>query len=107
MATMTEVWIVIAALGVVNMMLKGAGPWMLAEREVSARAQARLMDVVPALLAALVVVGTVIHDGSVDVDARSAGVVAAAGAIRCRAPLVVVLVAAAATTALVRSAAVG
>jgi branched-subunit amino acid transport protein len=107
MATMNDVWLVVAGLAVVNVLLKAAGPWMLGEHELSHEARTRLMAVVPAVLAALLVVDTVIREGSVQVDARTAGVAAAAVAIWRRAPLVVVIGSAAAVTALGRAAGAG
>jgi hypothetical protein len=56
-----------------------------------------------ALLAALVVVGTFDADGALVVDARVAGVGAAVVALMLRAPFLVVIVVAAATTAIVRT----
>jgi branched-subunit amino acid transport protein len=56
-----------------------------------------------ALLAALVVVGTFEADGALVVDARLAGVGAAVVALMLRAPFLVVIVVAAATTAIVRA----
>ncbi|MGZ8610942.1 MAG: AzlD domain-containing protein, partial [Actinomycetota bacterium] len=56
----------------------------------------------PALLAALVAVQTFGEGEALVVDERVVGVAAAAIALRLRAPLLVVLVIAAATTAIVR-----
>jgi uncharacterized membrane protein len=55
-----------------------------------------------ALLMALVAVGTFAEGRSLVLDARAAGLVAAAVALLLRAPFLVVVVVAAATTALVR-----
>ena len=58
----------------------------------------------PALLAALVVVQTLVVDGSVDVvDARALGVAAGAVAVALRAPFIVVVAISAAVAALARA----
>src|SRR5215211_7005259 len=57
----------------------------------------------PALLTALVVVDTFGSDRSLAIDARAAGLAAAIVAIALRAPLLVVVVGAAAATAAVRA----
>jgi hypothetical protein len=58
----------------------------------------------PALLTALVVTETVSGSGrSIVIDARSGGLVVAAVAIALRAPLIVVVVSAAAATAILRA----
>jgi hypothetical protein len=56
----------------------------------------------PAVLAALIVTQSVAGDHRFAFDSRLAGLAVAAVAIRLRAPVLVVLIAAAATTALVR-----
>jgi branched-subunit amino acid transport protein len=83
--------------------LKAAGPLLLGRRGLPP-AVIRLTDLLPAaLLAALVVVGTFVADRALVVDARVAGLAAAAIALAARLPFVVVVVAAAAATALVRA----
>jgi branched-subunit amino acid transport protein len=57
----------------------------------------------PALLAALVAVNTLGGDRELVVDARLPGVLAAAVAIRLRAPVLLVVVVAAAVTATIRA----
>ena len=57
----------------------------------------------PALLAALVVVDTFADGKSLVIDARAAGLAAAAIAVALRAPIIVVILLAAAVTALVRA----
>jgi hypothetical protein len=64
----------------------------------------RVTELLPAaLLAALVVVSTFASDRYLAVDARAAGVVAAAVALAARLPFVAVIVVAAVVTALVRA----
>ncbi len=64
----------------------------------------RVADLLPVgLLAALVAIGTFADDGLLIIDARVAGVAAAIVALVLRAPFLVVIVVAAATTAILRA----
>ena len=95
-------WAAILVLGLGSYLLKAAGPLLLSERMRSSLSRtAGLMT--PALLAALVAVQTFGQGRTLVVDARAAGLGAAAIAVLARAPFVVVLVVAAAVTAAVRS----
>lgn len=86
--------------------LKSAGPLLLGGWRALPTWLQRLAASVPAaLLAALVSTSTVTRDSAWSLDARLAGIVAAAVALRYRAPFVVVVLVAAATTGLVRLAA--
>ena len=90
------------ALAAGTYMLKAAAPLLLGDRQLAPWLQ-RLASLLPAsLLAALVAVSTFTADGAMTVDARMAGLVAAATALMLRAPFVLVVLLAAATTALVR-----
>jgi uncharacterized membrane protein len=63
----------------------------------------RIANLLPvALLAALIATQTFTRDGNLTIDARAAGMVVAAIAVARRAPFLVVLVLAVATTAAVR-----
>jgi branched-subunit amino acid transport protein len=95
-------WIVIAVLGAVTMMFKAAGPVVLGRRELPARVASVVDVLAPAMLAALVVTQTVGGDRELVFDERLAGVAAGAVAVWLRAPLIVVMVVAAATAALIR-----
>jgi branched-subunit amino acid transport protein len=82
--------------------LKSAAPLLLGERALPGWV-ARLADLLPAaLLAALVAVSTFTQNGTLAVDARLAGMAAAAVALLLRAPFVVVVLAAIVVTALTR-----
>jgi hypothetical protein len=98
----TSVWILIAALALATAGLKVAGPLALGGRPLPAR----VLDVVElmasALLAALVMVETFGKGGSLVLDARVVGAAFAAVAIWRRAPMIVVVLGAAAVTALIR-----
>ena len=102
---MTEVWITIAALSAGTVAIKSAGPLALGGRQPGERTFAVVSLFAPALLAALVVYETLSdgHDG-LAVDARVIGVGAAVAALALRAPIAVVVLGAAATTALARAA---
>lgn len=99
---MTQVWLAIVLGALITVVLKGAGPALLGTRQLPAAAQ-RLVIVLPAaVLAAIVVVQTFADGRSLVLDARAVGIAAAGFALWRRANLLVVLVAAAGTTALVR-----
>ena len=99
---MNAAWTAVLAVGAGTVLLKGAGPVLLGGRPLPARLAAVLGLLAPALLAALVVTQTFAHGRHLVLDARAAGVAVAAVAIALRAPLLAVVVAAAAVTALVR-----
>jgi branched-subunit amino acid transport protein len=95
-------WLVVAVVGAVTILFKASGPVVLGRRPLPTRARALVDVLAPAMLAALVVTQTVGGDREIVLDERLVGVAAGAVAIRLRAPLVVVMVVAAATAALVR-----
>jgi branched-subunit amino acid transport protein len=101
---MSEVWIVVVAVGVLTIAMKALGPMLLGGRELPGAITALVPLLAPALLAALVAINTVADDGEVVLDARLPGVVVAAAAIALKAPVLVVVVAAAVVTAVVRAA---
>jgi branched-subunit amino acid transport protein len=98
-----SVWIVVAAVGIGTVVLKGAGPALLGGRPLPERLNAVVALLAPTLLAALVVTQTVGDRGGVAADPRLVGVGAAGVTIALRAPLLVVVVVAAAATAFVRA----
>jgi Branched-chain amino acid transport protein (AzlD) len=99
----TAAWIVVAAVGAATVAIKAAGPLVLGGRPLPPRVLAVVRLLAPALLAALVVTQTVVSADRLVMDARLIGVAVAAGALVLRAPLLVVVVLAAASTALVRA----
>jgi branched-subunit amino acid transport protein len=100
----TGVWATIAALTVVNIGIKAAGPVALGGRRLPRRALAVIRLVAPALLAALVVYETLAGPSrGIHADARVIGLAAAAVALAVRLPLIAVLVAAMAATAAARA----
>ena len=100
---MSAVWITVVVVGLATIAIKAAGPLLLARRTPPPPAQAPLEPLAPALLAALVVTQALGGDnGRIAIDARLAGLAAGAAALLLRAPLLVVITAAAVTAALVR-----
>lgn len=100
---MSTAWTLIAALAAVNFTIKAAGPVIAGRRELPDVVQRFITASVPALVAGLIVTGTFAADGKLVLDERAAGIAAAGLAIALRAPMLVVLVGAAATTALLRA----
>ena len=91
------------ALGLVSYALKAAGPLALGGRKMPP-ALDRFAALVPGpLLAALVMTSAIVSAGRFDFDARLAGLAAAAVALWRGAGFVVVVIVAAAVTALVRT----
>jgi branched-subunit amino acid transport protein len=99
---MTTPWLVTAALGLVTMAIKGAGPVVLGGRRLPERAVAGLRLLAPALLAALIATQVFAADNGLIVDARAGGLVASIVALVLRAPALVVIGSAATATALIR-----
>ena len=95
-------WLVIGVVGAVTMVFKASGPLLLGKRELPPRVTAVVEVLAPAMLAALVVTQTVGGDRELVLDERLAGVLAGAVAVWLRAPLLAVMVLAAATAALIR-----
>jgi branched-subunit amino acid transport protein len=95
-------WLVIAVVGAVTIAFKASGPVLLGKRELPARVASVVEVLAPAMLAALVVTQTVGGDRELVIDERLAGVVAGGIAVWLRAPLLVVMVVAAVTAALIR-----
>jgi branched-subunit amino acid transport protein AzlD len=99
---MTTATVTLVALTLGTYGLKAAAPLVLGGRALPERVT-RLAQLLPAaLLAALVVVSTASDDGQLVADARLVGLGAAGVALWRRAPFVVVVLTAAAATALTR-----
>ena len=99
---MSSVWVVIAALASATAALKLAGPLALGGRPLPASALTIVQFLAAALLAALVVVETFGQGRSLVLDARVLGAAFAALAVWRRVPLTVVVLGAAAVTAIAR-----
>jgi branched-subunit amino acid transport protein len=100
---MTTIWIVVVVTGIGTLALKAAGPVLLGGRPLPDRLSGVVTLVGPALLAALVAIGTFAQGQRLVLDARVLGVAAAAVAIRLRAPVLLVVIIAAAVTASTRA----
>jgi branched chain amino acid efflux pump len=101
---MTEVWITIAVLAVTTAAIRASGPVLVGGRDLHPRLFGVIGLLAPALLAALVVTETLSGaDNELVVDGRVAGVAAAGVALALRAPLMLVIIVAAAVTALARA----
>jgi branched-subunit amino acid transport protein len=102
MTTAEKAWLTVALCAVTTFAIRAFGPVAMAGRTIRPRA-ARVLGLLPAaLLAALVATETVLHDGELHVDARLAGLAAAGIVLWRRGSVVWVVLAAAATTALLR-----
>lgn len=99
---MSEVWLLVLVVGAVTVALKAAGPVLLGGRELPPPVLRVVVLLAPALLAALVAVGLVGGDRELLLDERLAGLGAAVLALLVRAPILVVVIAAAVATALAR-----
>jgi branched-subunit amino acid transport protein len=97
-----ETWVVVVVVGAATIALKSVGPVLLGGRPLPRHLTGVVGLLAPALLAALVVTQTVGGDEEILLDARLVGLGTAVVAILLRAPLLAVVVAAAAATALVR-----
>lgn len=100
---MSRTWWLIAAVSVMNLVLKAAFPMIWRGRELSQRALAVVAMMPAALLTALVLTETVTTGQHLVIDSRLGGLAAAVVALRLRAPMIVVVIVAAAVTAAIRA----
>jgi hypothetical protein len=98
----TTTWLVVALVGAGTIAIKAAGPVLLGGRPLPPRLTGIVELLAPAVLGALVAVQTFGSGQSLVVDERLLGVAAAAIALWRKAPLLLVVVIAAAVTALAR-----
>jgi branched-subunit amino acid transport protein len=102
---MSETWTTILVLAALTASIRASGPVLLGGRDLPELVMRAIALLAPALLAALIVVGTFTDaDGDLELDARAAGL-AAAGLIllRSRRHMLLACAAAAATAAVVRA----
>jgi branched chain amino acid efflux pump len=99
----TAVWVSIGVVAVVNFAIKASGPVLLAGREIPARLVEVIALLASAILAALVVVGTLSEDGHLKLDEQSAGVAVAGAALLLRVPMLVAIAAGTLTAAFLRA----
>ncbi len=100
---MSVLWVAIVAVTLASAAIKAAGPMLVGGRELPPRVNAVIVLLAPALLAALVVTETFGEDGQLVLDERALGVGVAAIALALRAPVLLAVALATATTALVRA----
>lgn len=100
---MTTVWITIAGLALVTAGTKAIAPALAARGERSPRVARVIAMLPPALMAALVVTGTLADGDRLVLDARIVGIGVACLALALRVPMLGALVLAAVSTALVRA----
>jgi branched-subunit amino acid transport protein len=100
--SVSDAWLAVVMIGTAAGAMKASGPVALGGRELPKRLGSLVGALAPALLAALVVTNTLGEGQALTVDARLAGIGAAAVCIALRAPLLAAVVAAAGVTALVR-----
>ena len=96
-------WITIVAMTVISFVIKAAGPVALGGRDLPLWADRLIVLIPAALLSSLVVVQTFADGQELVLDARAPALGASAIALWLRAPLVVVLLVAAATAAGLRA----
>jgi branched-subunit amino acid transport protein len=97
------IWLVVLGSGLATVALKAAGPVLLGGRPLPDRLTRVVTLLGPALLAALVATASFTTDESIVIDERLAGIAAAVVALWLRAPVLIVVVLAAATTAILRA----
>jgi branched chain amino acid efflux pump len=96
-------WTAVLVVGLATVALKAAGPVLAGGRELTPGSGRVVNLLAPALLAALVATQAFASEESLVLDERGAGLAVAGVAILLRAPLVVVVLAAAATAATLRA----
>jgi branched-subunit amino acid transport protein len=97
-------WGTVVGLAIVTALIKAFGPVIFGGRELPQLLARTIPLLAPALLAGLVVVEAFAGSGrSLTLDARAGGLAAAGIALALRAPLVVVVLSAAAVAALLRA----
>jgi branched-subunit amino acid transport protein len=100
---MSATWLAVLVVGLATVALKATGPVLVGGRALPDWVMNVVSLFAPALLAALVITQAFADGERLVLDARSAGLGAGAVAAVLRAPLALVIVVAAAATALVRA----
>lgn len=100
---MSATWGVVVAVGIATIVIKAAGPVLLGGRQLPPRVLRLAAHLAPALLAALVAVGTFGSARALTLDARAGGTAVAVVALALRAPVLLVVLLAAVTTAALRA----
>jgi uncharacterized membrane protein len=100
---MTAVWTSIAVVAGASFAIKAAGPVLLGGRELPGPVLAVIALLAPAILAALVLVGTFSEDGRLKLDAQAVGVAVSGMAFLARLPMLAAIALGAIATALLRA----
>lgn len=100
---MTAVWVSIAIVAVANFAIKASGPVLLGGRELPVQLLRIIALLAPAILTALVVVGTLSENEQLKVDEQTIGVAVAGAAMAVRMPMLAAIVLGTATAAALRA----
>jgi branched-subunit amino acid transport protein len=100
---MTTAWVVVLGASSGTLLLKGLAPAVFGGRALPGRLAGAMALLAPAVLAALIVTNTFATGRDLVLDPRAAGLGVALVAVLLRAPVLVVIVAAAGTAALLRA----
>ena len=100
---MIGAWLVVVMVGVATIIIKSIGPIVLGGRDLPPRVASLIGLLAPALLGALVAINTFGSARSLVLDARVLGVAVAGVAVWRKAPVLFVVVIAAAVTAIARA----
>ena len=100
---MSATWAAVAIVGIATIAIKSAGTLLVGGRQLPARLTGMIELLAPVMLAALVVTNTFGADRKLVLDPRAAGLAVAAIPIALRAPMLVTVVVAAVTAAVVRA----
>jgi branched-subunit amino acid transport protein len=97
------VWIAVTLMGIGSIAIRATGPLLIGGRALPPRVMGLISMLAPALLAALVATNVFAGDRELVLDARVVGFGAAGLLVALRAPVLAVVVVAAAVTALART----
>lgn len=97
------IWMTIIAVALANAAIKAAGPVFVGGKELPARAIGVISLLAPALLASLVITETFSENQHFVLDEKAAGVAVAGIALALRAPVLLAVVLAVGTVALLRA----
>jgi branched-subunit amino acid transport protein len=100
---MSHVWLMVAVVGAATITIKSVGPALLGGRPLPERAMSVVELLAPALLAALIATQVLGGKRELVIDERLIGLGVAVVALLLRAPILLTVVLAAASTALVRA----
>ena len=100
---MSDAWVAVIVVGIATISFRAAGPVLAGGRELPPKIAGVVELLAPVLLAALVLTQTVGGDREIAIDERLLGVGVAGLALALRAPILVAVVLAAASTGLARA----